>query len=219
MSETTKSVSPRREFLKNTARIAAASALAGVAIPRVHAGEDNTIRLALIGSGDRGSGAVGNALAAKGGPAKLVAMADLFPDRLEASYKALSGARRQDRRAKGSPIPGLRRLPQGDRLPAPRRHGPLDHARRVPGNAPRLRRAEGRERVHGEDVRARSGRRAADPPPRRGGGKEEPENRRRTDVPPLVRTTGDDPKNPRRRSGADPAHPRLSDGVRRGLAP
>ena len=66
MSETTRSATPRREFLKNTARIAAVSALAGVAIPHVHAGEDNTIRLALIGCGGRGSGAVANALSAGG---------------------------------------------------------------------------------------------------------------------------------------------------------
>ena len=36
----------RREFVKNTGRIVAASALAGVAVPHVHAAEDNTIRLA-----------------------------------------------------------------------------------------------------------------------------------------------------------------------------
>ena len=66
MSETSKNVEPRREFIKNTARIAAASALAGVAIPHVHAAEDNTIRLALIGCGGRGSGAVANAMSAGG---------------------------------------------------------------------------------------------------------------------------------------------------------
>jgi predicted dehydrogenase len=90
MSETLKSATPRREFLKSSARIAAASALAGVAIPRVHAAEDNTIRLALIGSGNRGSGAVGDALSSPFGPAKLVAMADLFQNRLDASHNALS---------------------------------------------------------------------------------------------------------------------------------
>lgn len=47
MSETAKLATPRRKFLKNTVQVAAASALAGMAIPRVHAGEDNTIRLAL----------------------------------------------------------------------------------------------------------------------------------------------------------------------------
>jgi len=40
--------------------------LAGVAIPHVHAGEDNTIRLALIGCGGRGSGAAANAMSAGG---------------------------------------------------------------------------------------------------------------------------------------------------------
>ncbi len=81
----------RREFLQWGGRLAGATALAAMAIPAVHAGEDNTIRLALIGSGSRGSGAVGNAISAPGGPVKLVAMADLFANRLAGSLKALSG--------------------------------------------------------------------------------------------------------------------------------
>jgi len=110
MSEAKKSVTPRRDFLKNTARLAAVSALAGVAIPNVHAGEDNTIRLALIGCGGRGSGAVANAMSAGGlvmsndyraageenakssGPVRLVAMADLFENRLTQSHSSLSKA-------------------------------------------------------------------------------------------------------------------------------
>ncbi|WP_435018628.1 Gfo/Idh/MocA family protein [Tundrisphaera sp. TA3] len=80
----------RRDFLKTSGQVAAASALAGVAIPSVHAGEDNTIRVALIGCGGRGAGAAINALTAKGGPLKLVAMADVFKDRLEASHAAIS---------------------------------------------------------------------------------------------------------------------------------
>lgn len=80
----------RREFLRQGGTLAAASALAGVAIPNVHAAEDNTIRLALVGSGSRGSGAVGNAMSATGGPVKLIAMADLFEQRLSASHKALT---------------------------------------------------------------------------------------------------------------------------------
>ena len=56
----------------------------------VHAGEDNTIRLALIGCGGRGSGAVGDALSvADSGPVKLYAMADLVQSRMAPSYKAL----------------------------------------------------------------------------------------------------------------------------------
>jgi predicted dehydrogenase len=89
MHETTTSTTPRRAFLKNAVGAAAASALAGATIPHVHAAEDNTIRLALIGCGSRGSGAVGNALSAPGGPVKLFAMADVFGDRLEGSHKAL----------------------------------------------------------------------------------------------------------------------------------
>ena len=90
MTDVTKGATPRREFLKNTGRLAAASALAGVIVPHVHAAEDNTIRLALIGTGGRGSGAVGDALSSPNGPAKLYAMADLFANRLEGSHKALS---------------------------------------------------------------------------------------------------------------------------------
>jgi predicted dehydrogenase len=81
--------SSRRNFLKQSGILAAGTALAGVAIPKVHAGEDNLIRLALIGSGSRGSGAVSNAFDAKRGPVKLTAMADLFEDRLRASHDAL----------------------------------------------------------------------------------------------------------------------------------
>lgn len=82
----------RRQFLRNTGRIAAASALAGVALPPVHAGENNTIQLALIGCGGRGTGAAANALATKSGPIKLVAMADVFQQRLDSSYAGLQRA-------------------------------------------------------------------------------------------------------------------------------
>jgi len=82
--------SSRREFLKSTGRMAVASALAGAALPHVHAAEHNTIRLALIGCGGRGSGAVVDAFESPHGPVKLVAMADLFENRLLASLKHLS---------------------------------------------------------------------------------------------------------------------------------
>jgi len=79
----------RRGFLEAGARVAAASALAGVALPPVHAAEDNTIRLALIGCGGRGGGATVNAFQAPGGPVKLWAAADLFQHRLDACLKNL----------------------------------------------------------------------------------------------------------------------------------
>ena len=80
----------RREFLAWSGKAAAGSALAGAAVANVHAAEDNTIQLALVGCGGRGSGAVGNAMGAPGGPVKLVAMADVFANRLERSYNALN---------------------------------------------------------------------------------------------------------------------------------
>jgi predicted dehydrogenase len=79
----------RRDFLKTTGQVAAASALSGIAIPSVHAGEDNTIQVALIGCGGRGTGAASNALSTKRGPIKLVAMADVFEDRLDDSFHEL----------------------------------------------------------------------------------------------------------------------------------
>jgi hypothetical protein len=89
MSEIAKSVTSRRQFLQNTGRIAATSALMGVAIPHVHAAENNTIRVVLVGCGGRGTGAAGQALSVKNGPIKLVAMADVFEKKLEGSYQRL----------------------------------------------------------------------------------------------------------------------------------
>ena len=88
MSESARSTS-RRAFLRNTGRIAAASALVGASVPHVHAAENNTIRVALIGCGGRGTGAAGNAMSVERGPVKLVAMADVFENRLKGSFERL----------------------------------------------------------------------------------------------------------------------------------
>jgi predicted dehydrogenase len=79
----------RRELLRTSGKIAAASAFAGMMIPQVHAAENNSISVALIGCGGRGTGAAGDAMSVKAGPTKLVAMADVFPERLESSFKEL----------------------------------------------------------------------------------------------------------------------------------
>jgi predicted dehydrogenase len=89
MNEPILSSSTRREFIKTTGRLAAVSALAGVALPHVHAAGDETLQVALIGCGGRGTGAADNALATKSGPIKLVAMADVFENRLRGSYDTL----------------------------------------------------------------------------------------------------------------------------------
>jgi predicted dehydrogenase len=79
----------RREFLKGTGRMAAGSAFLAAVGPRVYAAGDETIRVALVGCGGRGSGAAANAMAVKSVPVKLVAMADVFEDRIKRSYDGL----------------------------------------------------------------------------------------------------------------------------------
>ena len=90
MNQSSQNNLSRRQFLTHTSAIAATSALAGASIPWVHAGEDNTIRLALIGCGGRGSGAVADAFDSPAGPVKLTVMADLFPNRIEKAWQVLS---------------------------------------------------------------------------------------------------------------------------------
>ena len=137
--------SSRREFLGNTGKAVTVSALAGVAIPAVHAGESHTIQLALVGCGGRGTGAAANALSTKSGPIKLVAMADVFEHRLKSSYETLTstggdagnGSVGSASRGLG-PCPGgcspgqavhrFRRLQEGHGVPQARRRGAPDHA-------------------------------------------------------------------------------------------
>ncbi len=89
------STTNRRQFLRQVAQ-GGGVAIAGAAIlanplPAVHAGEDNTIRLALIGCGGRGTGAVKNALKVEGqGPIELYAAADLDAKRMESKLVALT---------------------------------------------------------------------------------------------------------------------------------
>ena len=86
-----KSTTSRRDFLKTTGAFAAASMVPlRMSDPPVHVAENNTLQLALIGCGGRGSGAVVNAIEANNGPVKLVAMADVFEERVTRSYTALS---------------------------------------------------------------------------------------------------------------------------------
>ena len=80
----------RREFLKNSGRVAAASALVTSVVPQVHGAADDTIQVALIGCGGRGTGAAANALSVPNGRPTLVAMADVFDSRLKSSYENLN---------------------------------------------------------------------------------------------------------------------------------
>ena len=90
MKQASSDLTSRREFLKTSGRLAAVSALAGAALPHVHAAGDDLIQVALIGCGGRGSGAAVDALRTTSGPIKLVAMADAYEHRLRSSYESLS---------------------------------------------------------------------------------------------------------------------------------
>ncbi len=79
----------RRGFLRAAGRTAAVSSLAGVSLPHVFAAEDNTVRIALVGAGGRGSGAATDALHQTSLPTKLVAIADVISHKLNGAYSGL----------------------------------------------------------------------------------------------------------------------------------
>ena len=79
----------RRDFLKG----AGLGILGAALLPQglaVHAAEENTINIALVGCGGRGGGAVHNAMGPATGPVKLVATADVFEDRVVSMTRALN---------------------------------------------------------------------------------------------------------------------------------
>ncbi|MBM3844946.1 MAG: Gfo/Idh/MocA family oxidoreductase [Verrucomicrobia bacterium] len=81
----------RRSFLKSTSAAAGGAALLSTLAPErfaLGASPGDTLKVALVGCGGRGSGAADQALRTEGGT-KLVAVADAFKDRLDGSLKAL----------------------------------------------------------------------------------------------------------------------------------
>src|SRR5882724_7451789 len=100
MNDSSSNSLSRRSLLQKSGETAFAAALASGAVdalaadkkskkakpeakpvPKVHVGENNTIRVALVGCGGRGTGAALNALSVADGPIELVAMADVFPEK------------------------------------------------------------------------------------------------------------------------------------------
>ena len=74
--------SSRREFLKTSAVAVAGAGLVSALAPPVHAAGSDTLKIALIGCGNRGTGALVQALNTSGA-VKLWALADTFSDRVE----------------------------------------------------------------------------------------------------------------------------------------
>jgi predicted dehydrogenase len=86
-------ITTRRDFLKTAATLAGAAALGQLTIERsAHAAGSDTIRIGLIGCGGRGTEAAGNAMNA-GKDIRLVAMADIFDERLKSSRDRLKQAK------------------------------------------------------------------------------------------------------------------------------
>jgi len=78
----------RREFLRNSSKAVAGAALAGAVARAGYAAESNTLKIALVGCGGRGTGAASQALSTKG-PTMLWAVADVFEHRLKGSLDQL----------------------------------------------------------------------------------------------------------------------------------
>ncbi len=91
MNQPTSTSQPsRRRVLQQGGTFAVGAALLGSAIPAVHAADDDTIRLALIGCGGRGTGAVRDALGVPdSGSVRLHAMADLSESRMTQAHDGL----------------------------------------------------------------------------------------------------------------------------------
>jgi threonine dehydrogenase-like Zn-dependent dehydrogenase len=86
---TTRDAVTRRTFIKTTSVAAGALAASQVSLPGAWAAGSDEIRIGLIGAGGRGTGAVQNAIKSSKG-VRLVAMAELFPDRLAEARKTLA---------------------------------------------------------------------------------------------------------------------------------
>jgi len=78
----------RRAFLKTTAAVSAAAVLSSVSSNWVHAAGSDRVRVGLVGCGGRGTGAVTNAASASKS-VQIVAMGDVFRDRLDKSREQL----------------------------------------------------------------------------------------------------------------------------------
>jgi myo-inositol 2-dehydrogenase / D-chiro-inositol 1-dehydrogenase len=77
----------RRSFLKKTSLAAASAMAVGAVAPKVHAAGSDQMKIALIGCGGRGKGAVYNHMAINPN-AKIVAIADAFEDNAQNVAKA-----------------------------------------------------------------------------------------------------------------------------------
>src|SRR5262245_13432006 len=90
MNPSKSSTANRREFLRTSTVAAAGSAVIGGLsfAQNAHAAGSDTLKIGLVGCGDRGTGAAVNALKADKN-IEITAMGDMFGDRIERSLKSL----------------------------------------------------------------------------------------------------------------------------------
>ena len=204
----------RRDFLKTATTAALGTAI--VSDTSVFAGQrvagSDAIRIGVIGCGGRGTGAVDDAISSSAG-VTLVAMGDMFGDRLDRQPGAPDREVRRQDRCRRSRVHRPRRLREGHR---DRRelHHPRDPSR-VSARASRRGHRRGQEHLHREAGR---GRRARHPRRARGlraGEDQGPRHRSRHAAPAPDRLSRGDEAHPRRRHRQD-HRPRAATGTRAG---
>jgi len=81
--------SGRRGFLKQSGlgTVGALLATSAMSVPHVHAAENNTLNVALVGCGGRGTGALFDAIQTEG-PKKVVALVDVFPNKIASTLRS-----------------------------------------------------------------------------------------------------------------------------------
>jgi len=87
-SRNTSATGSRRDFLKTSTLLAAGTAVAGAVTRPGYAAEKNTIKIALVGCGGRGTGAAAQALSTQG-PTQLWALADVFDAKVQSTLGQL----------------------------------------------------------------------------------------------------------------------------------
>jgi myo-inositol 2-dehydrogenase / D-chiro-inositol 1-dehydrogenase len=94
----------RRKFIQSSTLAATAGGVLLSSATPVHAAGSDVLKVGLVGTGGRGSGAAVNALV--GDPnCKLVALCDIFPDRIESGLKAIvATAQDEEKRRKRDDI-------------------------------------------------------------------------------------------------------------------
>jgi predicted dehydrogenase len=108
-SEFINAESSRRNFLQTSTAATAVGTLTAASLPKVHAASSEEIRVALVGCGGRGTGAIENALRDVNGSIKLFAMADVFENKLTSSHEKL-----KDKHGDRIDVPNERRFYEFD---------------------------------------------------------------------------------------------------------